>query len=349
MDRAKNQNEKVLYRVILRDAWQAVRSRKDLWFWGIFAALLGSAGEYHFMMKTLGQVANQQAFTTEAINFLQAPPLTFDTWRALGVAFSSNLTATFTLLIIVLAIIAIVGFLLWLVIGSVVALIKAGSAAANGKTIPNLSEGMKAAHTHFGSTLVLFAFGRMITTLLVAVLVLFGTLAARDLLVGGPMFVVAFLMLVPALFAVSFAVRFAVCAVVIDDSPLLTAIGRAKELVRAHWLVSLELALILSLINIAVGLVLVALTALLVIPFVVAAAVLAQLGAGIWSVWCLLFGVVLFLGMLFTFGGALGAYYWVVWSELFVKLRQPGYQSKIKRMVGHLLRVRGSSRRGSRA
>lgn len=336
----KTINEKVLYRAILRDAWHTVWSRKDLWFWGIFAALLGSAGEYHFMLSTFGQVANQQPFTPAMISVFQAPPLTANSWLAMWSALTVNITATMTLLIIVLGIIAVAAFLLWLTIASVIALVQAGALRASGRVVPAMSEGMRAAHKHFGPVLILLAFGRMLSLLLVAILVLFGALASIDLLMGGPIFVVAILLIVPALFAVSFGVRFAICSVVVENRTLLGAVESAKKLVSQHWLVSLELALLLSLVNIAVGLVLVALTVLLVMPFIVAAAVFAQIGSGIWSVWCLLLAIILFLTMLFALGGALGVFYWVAWSDLFVKLQAPGFESKIARIMRKMVRGR---------
>ena len=49
-----------LYRDIIKEAWYITWRRKFLWFFGLFAVLLGNGGEYEILIQNINAVSNQQ-------------------------------------------------------------------------------------------------------------------------------------------------------------------------------------------------------------------------------------------------------------------------------------------------
>jgi hypothetical protein len=328
---------KPLYRIILSEAWRSTWTHKRLWFWGLFAGLLGNAGEYQLLLTAIDRTGAGEVVPGGAPGLFQTPPLTSQTTAGLWQAFTADAAATFVLLLIGLSIIAAAVFFVWLTMVSVVALVRSGTALAHGRRTLTLSEGTAEGQRHFGPVLVLYVFGRLVLWLLLALLVLFGALAARDFLVGFPLFLVSFLLFLPALFVVSFVVRYAVMFVVLRERSILEALDAAATLFRTNWLVTAELAFFLFAINIVVGAGLALLVGGFVFPIHLAALTMANLSLVAWAIALELLAALLFLALLFGVGSALGTFQWLAWTLLFDRLQEKGATSKLVRVLGRLV------------
>lgn len=324
---------KPLYRTILISAWRTTWNHKRLWFWGLFVGLLGNAGEYQFLVTALDRLAAGEVAPSAAGGLTQGPTLSTQTLLGLSNAFSANPLAAFILLFISLVIIAVAAFFIWLVMVSVIALVRAGAALAAGDEPPSLADGIASGRQFFGPVLVLYVFGRLLLWFLFTILVLFGLLAMKDWLVGFPMFMVAFILLLPALFVVSFVVRYAIMYAILKKRALLEAIDSAITLLTENWLITIELAFFLFVINIVVGAVLALLVASFVFPVHLAALTMSQLGIIGWAISLELLAVVFFLLILFSIGSALGTFQWLAWTMLFQRLQAKGPISKIVRLL----------------
>ncbi|KKU47250.1 hypothetical protein A3H10_00875 [Candidatus Uhrbacteria bacterium RIFCSPLOWO2_12_FULL_46_10] len=325
---------KPLYRIILISAWRTTWNHKRLWFWGLFVGLLGNAGEYQFLVTALDRAVLGEVVSGTAKGFWGGPPLSSQTIAGLVNAFSINAFTTFILLLIGLAIIAIAAFFLWLIMVSIIALVKGGAAIADGENMPSLADGVAEGKKYFSPVLVLYVFGRLILWLLFTALVLFGALATKDLLVGLPLFLVAFIIILPALFVVSFTMRYAIMYVVLKKRSLLDALDQAIALVRDNWLITIELAFFLFVINLIVGAALAALVAGFVFPIHLAALTMGQLGLIGWAISLEFLAATFFLIILFSIGSSLGAFQWLAWTLLFRRLHERGPVSKIVRLLG---------------
>ena len=329
-----------LYRTILISAWQATWSHKKLWFWGLFVGLLGNAGEYQFLLTALDRLAAGQIAPTVIGGVASGPPLTGRTIGGLANAFVANPLAVLMLLVISLVMIALAIVFLWLIMVAIAALIKGGAAVASGEKMPTLAEGVIEGQKHFSSVLVLYIFGRLVLWLLFTILLLLGALTARDFFVGFPMFMVAFIVILPALFVVSFVTRYAIIYAVLKKRSLFEAIDQAIALIRNNWLITIELAFFLFVINLIVGAILAALVAGFVFPIYLAALTMGQLGLIGWAYSLLLLATVFFLAILFSLGSALGTFQWMAWTILFQRLQVRGPVSKIVRVFSRWLENR---------
>lgn len=326
---------KPLYRTILISAWRTTWNHKRLWFWGLFVGLLGNAGEYQFLVAALDRLAVGEVAPSAMGGLVHGPPLNTQTMLGLANAFSANAFTTFVLLLISLFIIIVAAFFIWLVMVSVIALVKAGAALAVGDESPSLTDGVVVGRQYFGSVLILYVFGRLLLWFLFTILVLFGLLAMKDFLVGFPMFVVAFVLLLPALFVVSFAVRYSIMYVVLKKRPLLEALDSAVALVRENWLITIELAFFLFVVNLIVGAAMALLVAGFVFPIHLAALTMGQLGIVGWAISLEFLATAFFLLILFSIGSALGTFQWLAWTILWQRLQAKGPISKIVRLLSH--------------
>lgn len=331
---------KPLYREVLKAAWQTTWHYKRLLFWGLFVGLLGNAGEYQFLISSFDRAAGTEIMPPTAQSLLNAPPVTAASVNGLWGALTGDVFSAFIVLLIGLMIIASVVFLIWLTMISVVSLVRAAAAVAAGNAPDSLNKAATSAQPFFGPVLILYVFGRLLGWLLLTLLAFFGLLVMQDFLIGFPIFIVAFILLLPALFVISFATRYAIIFTILDRLPLLEAIDRAVALTRRYWLISVELAFILFAVNLALGILLAIVVALLVAPILLAAYMVLSTGliAGALSLFIL--GVALFLLSLFCVGATLGTFQWTAWSHLFLKLKEPGKTSKIVRVFSKWIRNR---------
>jgi hypothetical protein len=331
---------KPLYRDVLKTAWRTTWRHKHLLLWGLFVGLLGNAGEYQFLVTSFDRVGGTEVLPPLALRLLDVPPATPASATGLWRALTTDTFSAFVVLLLSLLLVASVIFLIWLTMVSVVALVRAGAAVSAGKAPAGVGQAVVEAQPFFGSVLVLYVFGRLLVWLLLTLLAFFGLLALNDFLVGFPVFLVAFAVLLPALFLVSFATRYAIMFAVLDRLPILEAIDRAIALTRRHWLVSVELAFFLFAVNLALSLLLAALVALVVVPILLAAFVVLGTGLAVGALSLFALGAGLFLLFLFSVGATLGAFQWTAWTHLFLKLKEPGSVSKIVRLVSRWVRNR---------
>ena len=162
-------------------------------------------------------------------------------------------------------------------------------------------------------------------------LVLLGVLSLYDIFIGFPLFLVAFVLVVPALFTVSFVIRYAIMATVLRAGSLLESIDWAITLFRQHWLITVELAFLLFVVNVAVGIALVSLVSLFVIPLFIGAFAVWQLGFATWAALLMGLAIFLFLVFLLSLGSALGTFQWIAWTNLYLQLHERGHLSKLAR------------------
>lgn len=320
---------KQLYRYILADAWRTVWQHKQLWFWGLFAGLLGNAGEYQFLLNAVdtstGKTPLAAPFPTDAPLLGQAAGL----W---GTITTDPLSVLF-LLLVGLVIVGVIIFFLWLSMVSVGALVKSSAAVADGDPALSLVDGMKAGQASFGPVLVSIMFGRVVVWLILGLVMLLASLTALDYYIGLPMFFVGFLVLVPALFVVSFVMRFTVVDVVLRRRSLLVSLEQAIDLFRRHWLITAELAFFLFVLTTLAGLVMVGVMAITAIPALISSLVLWQAGAGLWAALMAMLAIALFLAVLLPVGAMISAFQWAAWTHLYVRLKEKGHLSKIVRVM----------------
>lgn len=318
---------KNIYRDVLKQAWDITKKNKILWFFGLFAALLGNGGEYQILIKVADQVGGgANNLVKSALSFSFGDVYRFLTYNPLE--FALVLTAVF-------AILFLTGFLIWLVIVSQGALIK-GASAASGKKKFDFREGIGAGMEKFAPLLginvlskvlifsVLFGFG---------VPLLFSMLRINGI-AGVLLYLLFFIILIPLAIIISFIAKFAAAFVVLKDKDFFSSIKNAFRLFCDNWVVSLEMALILFLLNAAVGLLFVFLIALIYMPLATMAFMYFVSGFWIGSWFTIILMAVLSFVLVGFAGAILACFQWASWVVLFKRLTsRETVLSKIERAV----------------
>ena len=232
------------YRQILSKAWQLTWQNPLLWLFGLFVAMLGSGGEIEILLSsiTLGQ---EPGFLISFFLGLASGGL-FSLAGVKGI-FSALFTNPFTLFVILLLMMVMIGIavlLIWLIIVSQSALINGVLAAGKNKPLKwsgNFYFGL----AKFWPVLILNALAKFIFWVLFAGLSLLVSLKFYGSIF---FFIIAYVIFVLLILVISFIIKYAICGVVLNNYRVGEAIDEALKLFYKNWLLSLEVAVILFLV-----------------------------------------------------------------------------------------------------
>lgn len=323
--------KKNIYRQIFKQAWEVVKNNKLLWFFGLFAALLGNGGEYQILLKLLNNIK-----IGEGMHFMR-PMAAMGQGNFRGiVSFLSYNPLEFALVLMAaFAILFFVGFFLWLAIVSQIALIEGANKSLARKKI-DYNEGIDSGIKKFAPIL-----GLNIVAKLLVLFIVFGLglpllflIARGNGLFGKVLYILVFLILVSFGIIISFIAKYAVAYVVLKKEDFINSIKLAIKLFLNNWIVSLEMALMLLLINIIAGFAVVSVIILVSLPLATIALIyfLSGFFVGAWFIIILM--AIINLIIIGFVGAFLCAFQWTSWVALFKKLTsKEGILSKIDRSV----------------
>ncbi|MFA5155113.1 MAG: hypothetical protein WC453_01635 [Patescibacteria group bacterium] len=318
------------HRALLKQAWQVSWKHKYLWFLGLFASLTAAGGswEYQLMTQNVNQdLINGSYYRLNGIlvvatvvkNFLAglADLIHYDFWTILNAL--SLLIATFLLLAV----------FVWLAIVCQAALVGDVKRIGDSKKkepLMNLRDSLTAGHKHFWSVLALNIMIRIIVSFvffLIGLPLLFmvigdsGTLAA--------VYTVLFVIFIPVAVSLSLLLKYAIAYRVLENRSFVASLERAGRLFRRHWLVSLEMAVILFIINfLASGAIFIVL-ALFLLP-------LLLFGLIFKLVWLVMLVMLLAIAIIIVCGSILTTFQVATWTDLFLRLREKGGLAKLERI-----------------
>ncbi|MBI4092769.1 MAG: hypothetical protein HY420_02490 [Candidatus Kerfeldbacteria bacterium] len=305
---------------VLKRAWSLTWTHKSLWFFGLFAAILAIGEEYDLLLRNVDildsvqrrldqwRIIAQQGLATPFINDLG----TFLRTNVLG---SATIALTWLLSILALA---------WLIIVSQSALIEGARRHENGKSL-NLLEGFDVGMANFWPVFLLNVIAKVFVY--GALLIVIVPLGLAYIKTGNHTVAVitalwTFVVLFPIIAVVAFVTRFAGAYIVIKRFPVRQAIAAAISLFRRHWLVTLELALILMVISF--------LAIYTVVATLMVASGFPNLSTGGYLTFLVL------LGFLFAW---LTTFKFAAWTHLFLRLEEGNAPSKLRRIIHYVLGV----------
>lgn len=320
-----------LYRTILRRAWQNAWSHKYLWFFGLFAALLGNGGEMELIMRgsdgSLGsgimtgwkEVMETGIFSSGALqNIIR---LAHDEPFSLFLA----LTTLFIIGLLVL-------FILWLSVVSQAAIVHNTAKEKHDKE-HDFKDGIMMGIKKFWPVLGLNLVMQIITSLIftaIAIPVFLGM--SRSSLAGNLLFIALFIIFIPISIILSFVVKYAIAFTVIKGQKFLTASASAYRLFKDNWLVSIEMAIVLFAVNFLTGLALILVIMVLAVPFVFGVFLFSQAFAYFNFTLIGILGLVICLLLVVLTGAVLGTFQISAWTYLFMELLGKGGESKLARI-----------------
>lgn len=306
-----------LYRTIIKKAWWQIKTHKWLWLFGLFAALLGNGGEVDVLFQN-NKLTNAPIFLNnlkENFAALDLNSLKDGIYTALSTApLISMLSVAITIIFILL--------LVWLVTVSQGALIESANKLEENKKInfkDALNKGVEKFWSILGlnlATRFILYFTLIILSIPFAMLYMFNSSGNAITFIT----ILAFILLVPIAIILSFILKYAFAYVIIKNQPAVSAFILSWRLFAANWLISIEMAILLFLINLVVGLLLAIAIVVLALPFLglVILMILVQNESGLNVALGLGLLVTLFL-LLFT-GAGLAAFQYSAWTILFQKL-----------------------------
>ena len=321
-----------IYRPILQKAWEITRRYKFLWFFGAFAAILGNGGEVEIVYNNIisfPEVSNNLSFLKELYKAGRLEEL-FN--------FFSQYFSTGTPIAIINSILIILIFLLfiWLIVISQSAIINKVYKQQKGELV-GFDESFRVGRKFFKPVFLITLISRLIIYGLYAVIggpLLYFYLKSADASWGivATYMTVSFLIFVPISFIIAFIAKYAISFVVIKGMKIGKAMKEGWRLFVKNWLISLEMSVVIFLINILVGLaflvafVLISLPLLLLSSFFVTAA--GSMGGTFISVFV---SAIIFVGLVLM-GSALAVFQFSSWTMLFLKLTEGKVLSKLARL-----------------
>ena len=320
-----------LYRPILRAALSLTTRHKTLWLLGFLAAFLGLGGEYEFIFSQFNNVSSGE---WNGLNsFLQfAGASSQDVVTALAAVAKDLSVGAILGLAIFLGFLFILGALVIISQGALVAGIAQASQAGRVK----LSAALYTGYISFWSLLAIIISTRLLAVFVLAVvgLPLISLFLLLDESFASPGAALIFFILgLPLFILFSLVAKFALAYRVVEGERWRSALTKAFVLFADHWLVTIELALIVFIINILTALAFIFVAALLSIPFILLGIVMADLSYVIVLKLLITAALVLFLFILLVLGSALSCFQNSVWTLLFLKIKDKPRAAKLLRLV----------------
>ena len=315
-----------LYRQALSHSWRLAWQHKSLWVFGMFAAFLGQMGFLELISRTSLTAATRlspfglagsiwamvKAFVTADVEW-QMP---LDAWAWLGWLVGS-----------------VGGIFLLLLFVSVVsqgALIEATAFSVRKKNLPDVGRCWHMGVKHFWSLFLINIFRWVIFCGLVLVV----SIAALNVLLIGNfadavLFILLFILATAVGMVLSFLVVYSAAYVVVEEKKLGKAIEHAWRLFLDHWLVSIEVGIIVLFLNIVVGVVVLLGFMLTFLPTLISWFIaLLTSNANLWTAG-LIAGAFFFVLFVIFVGSIFTVFTTAVWTYLFMAMHHVGIKSRM--------------------
>jgi len=308
-----------LYRTIIKKSWKLTLRSKYLWFFGLFAVLLGNGGEYELLFKSIGDSQKTESIWT---SFTSQLALGADGFLNIGKRFWENPALTFAIIATYLFILAIFLFIFWMMSVSQIAIVNATALEIREKK-HDIKIGLQKGIKHFWPVFSLNLIVKILITTSLALL-----LMARN----TGFYLVVFIIIIPLVISVLFIIKYSIAYIVIRKERLLNAFVLAWALFRKNWIISLELAMLLYLFTFIAGLLFMFITFNVSTLFeLLANSSLDKSSDLSFSILFTYQPAVLFAILAFI-GSLLAIFQTATWTRLFLELDSKGAISKIERV-----------------
>ncbi len=326
-----------LYRKIFKKSLFITWNNKYLWFFGLFAAVLGAIGKYEVSLnKISGDL--QEGLLPWFSSLWNSEIFASISWSSTVETFQANPVSFFIIIGLFLILLILAVFFIWLTIISQVGLINNSAEAfkTNKKrTKSGIKEGVLAGVKNFWPALGLNVIIKTLVYILFALLALSFiavTTGVNSQLVGVT-YVILFIVFIPLALILSLLLKYAVCFLVIKQEKFLKSLEKSWHLFINNWLVSIEMAAILFVFQFLLTGALILIMLTFSIPFVLLALLTANFFVSAFSLvinFSLLLGIIL----MFFFGAIFTTFAISSWTGLFLELSgNKNVLSKIIRLV----------------
>lgn len=325
------------YRLLLKKAFLITKRHRFLWFFGLFAAIMGNGGEVQMLFRANDAVANL--------------PQTLNDWTAFFSIYSpqdllANIWVLITLrpiatLLMLLLIIVLFVFVIWLIMVSQGALVYSTAQLYTSKYV-SFASAMAEARPLAGKIFLLnFATRFVLYGALVILALPFTVLAVLNNGAGFGLFgiiLLAYVVTVPLAMIVNFILKYALVHIVVEKMSFWPAFVKAWKIFKEFWFVSLEMAVIMFFINIAAGISLFVLAFVLTVPFFAIAVVMSSSGVAVLGGIAILIAIVIFMLLILLIGSWLATFQHASWTLLWFEIMKGKAYPKLMRLTSKKLR-----------
>jgi len=324
------------YRNILKQAWGLTWRNKYLWWFGIFAALLGNGGEFEILFNNVGGDPGQALFPSWQRIF-STGVFSGHTLANIGNLFRQDTLNMIFVLVVCLIALAVCLLVIWLVVVSQAAVVN-NSAAVIKQKKHTLREGLDSGVLNFWPVLALNVIVKAAIYILLVAISL-PVIFSQGNFSANLFYIIALVIVVPVAIILSFVTKYAVAYVVINKSKVMPAIKKSFRLFKENWLISFEMAIVLFFINLLVGMAIVLAILVLAVPFLFLGLIFYYSFSliGSWLIAILAFASFLFIVV--TAGASLAVFQISSWTGLFLELEKKSGASKLVRMVNNMVKA----------
>lgn len=309
-----------LYREVLRDALAVTKHHKIVLIFGLFAAFLGTGGALEVLARHFDALFSPQAQWSWVLSF--------------G---SFDYSMGFWVLALGILLLGLAVLFVFTVINSFSTLIFATDKFRKDKKV-DLAKAWIAMKKKFWVVLGLVFFFKVL-------IMIFGALsvAPLGLVMNGTagvgmvaMYPLIFLFSILAILICSFLLVYAVAFVVLDDYTLGQAVKESWQLFIEHWLVNLEMAVIIFFINLLAGLVMIVAALIIGVPVLIAFLFSLFIQFPPLATVTIALGLLLFILVVLFIASWMGAYQVAAWVLLFRRMHAGSAVSKLMRWASFI-------------
>jgi len=299
-----------LYTDALSKGWKLTSKYPWLWLYGLFALLLSSnGGEFDFYFREVDTLTSLSQWQAGLENFLSAFHGQWIVLLVLGVIF-------------LVAVIIVVYFA---VISQNSLIYATGQKSSAQLTFPGVyNEARKFFWPSFGINLLAKCLILLIVTLLALPYIFW---------MNKYYLMIVIFLLIPIVLVISFVTKYSINYLILKKENWQSAIKKAFILFKKNWLVSLEMAGIIFLLSLALGLALMLVVGIIVAPALSSAISTAHYLVVLTDIFNVFFLAVLILIILMAISAAIfSAWQWTSWSYLFQDFVEKPQESQLAKV-----------------
>ncbi len=320
-----------LYRQVLHDAWRLSLTHKHLWIFGFFATFIGFGGASEVL---LGAYDRLTSALPVAVSFQQTPLMMFPgfaTMRAMVnlSPYPAISIAFFTVTAILL--LAVFAYIISLSIGAMIYSVRKIERGGE----PTFSEGLKTGSITVGRVLTLNIGAKMAMWLSFAITGanLAHLLVNRDFL-SMFFFLCSFVLFTILAVLISILSVYSTNSVVNNNLPIVPSLAEGLKILRNNWLISIEMAIILMVVNVGITVLTIAAAMILSVPLVFIFFVAAIIKSGALMTLVMTVTVIVLVALLFVAVSFLTTLQASAWTLLWIRLGgRKKHHPKIVRIV----------------
>lgn len=317
------------YRKTLSQAWNITKQHKKLWVFGLLAFLLSAGGEYKIITRLLNEEYGAGVYEKMVSSSIFLSPIF---WADLYKLCLDKPKEGIAIILMIMMLAAVLFGLLWVCIRSQIALVKWTKnylSTKNADKHPSVWEEISDKSVSFwrvlGINVLIDVVITFVFTLLSLPLILLYFQESSLAILAYTIFFIIFL---PLALSFSLIARYAIAGVTLEKKTLVSSIENGYKIFKKNWLISLEMALLLFLINFFIGLLGVFVLSVILLPIILTLLLFSL------TIPLYLFVLTTFI-LLVILAAILMTFQTASWTILYLELKNDGIKAKIERIFAN--------------